>query len=553
MKYSLPLLALAIVDAAPAQTVVPFQGDSHWTSWPTYLSDPGVFGRAVAGQFTPDGALDVALIDGAELVLLSNPDEFFAPSKVATGVADVERLTGAGMAGLDALATVGSSGLRRCWYDAPSASFLSAAIGSPSWTGARLVRSADVNGDGLADLLGLAADGQTVLQLIATSPTSFSAGTSSAALATVRNLLALQWDTDSPLEVALLTDLSVEVRDLDGTLLDDFTAATPGGAFCAIGQAGTAQERLVWITEYAPPAFQYLIALSPGGVADIVDLGALDAFAVVPTDYDLDGDDDILISHKFSYELLWIQNQRTPQSPSGPSFTPVGDRKVFEVANPGPAPQNEAWPVAADLDGDGDDDVAFAIQGDLRFNVYRGEAISQDARRASIVSGVYVPGLLGGNGTLNLVLGAPSTFPAGATHVEVRAWRRASLGVPLDPAPVAVKSFALPAFWPIAASLTLPETSTSFADNYEVHVRLVKRNAAGAVTKCFPSSVGTFGLLLADRNALALDPAAFPAIDVLILQFLEPVQLPFFVCARRLKVPPSSPSGGCWSNVPNFG
>jgi hypothetical protein len=552
MKNPLLLLAMALAGAAPAQTVVPFQGDKHWSSWPASLSDPGPFERAVSGQFTPDGALDVALIDGSELVLLTNPDEFFAASKVATAVADLERLAGAGAAGLDALATVGSSGLKRYWYDASSASFPSAAIGSSAWMGARLVRSADVNADGLADLVGLAADGQTVLQEIATSPTAFSAGPSSAALATVRNLVLLQWDTDSPLEVALLTDLSVEVRELGGTLLDQFAAATPGGTFCAIGQTGTAQERLVWLTEYAPPAFQYLLVLSPGGVSDVVDLGALDAFAVVPTDYDLDGDDDILISHKFSYELLWIENQRTPQAPSGPSFTPIGDRKVFEVVNPGPAPQNEAWPVAADFDGDGDDDVAFANQGELRFNVYRGEAVSQDTRRASVISGIYTPGLLGGNGTLSLVLGAPPAIPAGVTHLEVRAWRQATCGAPLDLGAVAVKSYALPALWPIAASLTLPETSTSFVDNYEVHVRLVKRNSAGAVTKVYPSTVGTFGLLLADRNALAADPAAFPPVDVLLLLLLEPVQLPFFVCARRVKVPPAA-SGGCWSNVPNFG
>jgi hypothetical protein len=73
------------------------------------------------------------------------------------------------------------------------------------------------------------------------------------------------------------------------------------------------------------------------------------------------------------------------------------------------------------------------------------------------------------------------------------------------------------------------------------------------VTKSFPSTVGTFGLLLADRTALALDLASLPAIDVLILLLLEPEKAPYVICSRRIKIPAPAQTTSCWSNVPNFG
>jgi hypothetical protein len=551
---SLPPLALfaatlGLAAPAPSQTAVPFQGEEHASAWPASIDDPGPFRRSVWGQLTAEGVRDVALIDGSQLVLLANADELFAVTLVDSPVDDLDRLAGAGAGGLDALATVGPAGLRRQWYEPATQSLAWAAIETTAWAGAKLVRAADLDGDGLSDLAGIGADGRSVLFQMATgSATAFSAGPGFSAQASVRDLVLLQWDLDLPLEVALLTDLAIEVHDQGGALLDTFTGAIPGGTFCAIGQAGQTRERLAWITEYAPPAYQYLMVLGSAGVTDIVDLGALDAFAVVPTDYDLDGDDDILISHRFSYELLWIKNQRTPQNPSGATFTQAGDRKVFQVPNPGPAPQNAAWPVAADLDGDGDDDVAFANQGAQSFNVYRGEAIDQAAKKARVTAAGYSPG--SGSGTLSLTLAAPSAIPSGATHLEVRAWRRPALGAQIDLMPVDVETFALPLAWPKVVALTLPEVDLDFADNYELHVRFVRKDAQGAVTAVYPPTVGAFGLLAADRSA-RLPTAIGAPIDVVIQEVLEPEQVPWTINFEGMVLPP--PTVPSFALIPNFG
>jgi hypothetical protein len=543
---------LCIGSSASSQTVVPFQGEEHATAWPASIDDPGPFRRAVAGQFTPEKAQDVALIDGVRLALLANPDDFFAVSLVDTPILDLDRLRGAGAGGLDALATVGAAGLRRQWYDPSTQSFAGATIEAAAWAGAKLVRAADLNGDGLSDLIGIASDGQSVLfQLASGSATTFSACAGFSAQANVRDVVALQWDADQPLEVAMLTDLAIEVHEQGGALVNTFAGAVPGGTFCAIGQAGQTKERLVWITEYAPPAFQYLAVLTPAGVSDLVDLGSLDAFAVVPTDYDQDGDEDILISHRYSYELLWIENQRTPQNPNGATFTPAGDQKVFQVPNPGPAPQNAAWPVAADLDGDGDDDVAFANQGSLSFNVYRGEALDQAANKPHVTAAAYVPGLLGAPGTLTLTLAAPSSIPSGATHLEVRAWRRPSYGAQIDLVPVDTESSTVPLLWPKLVGLTLPETDLDFTDNYELQVRFVRKEQ-GAITAAYPSTVGAFGLLAADRTA-RLAAAISSAIDVLIQLALEPEQVPWTMEFRRVELPAPPPVTPSFALIPNFG
>ena len=178
---------------------------------------------------TPDDVPDVAQLDGATLHLLPHADDFFIVNEMASGVDDVCLMPGAGVGGADAVAVVGASGLRRIWYDGAQNQFSSASIDSGAWAGALIVRSGDVNDDGVADLVGIASDEQTVLiQLADSTGTNFSAATGFVADADVRDLLVLPWDTDSVHEIALLTDLAVDVHDADGVQLNSFTARDAG-------------------------------------------------------------------------------------------------------------------------------------------------------------------------------------------------------------------------------------------------------------------------------------------------------------------------------------
>ena len=549
-------LLLTLGTSTQAQKVTLFTGDLHDSSWDTALDSPGTFGRAEAGHLTDDGTLDMVQQDGGDLVLLTNPDAFFAGSSITGGggsIGDMDILPGGGLGGLDAVVTVSPAGLERIWYDAAQAGFVSAVIDSSAWAGAILVRADDFDGDGDTDLIGVGSDEQSILiQLGDGTGSGFTAGTGFSARADVLDLFTLAWDTDSAPELALLTDLAVDVHDADGVLLNTYTGAVPGGAFARLRQAGQGQDRIAWVTEYAPPALQFLAVLTPAGVTDLVDLGALDAFAMVPTDYDLDGDDDLLISHRFSYELLWLENERTPQSPNGPSFPQAGDQKVFAVEDPGPAPENSAWPVAADLDGDGDDDFGFASEASLALTVFRGEAVAEADQRVGIGSADYTVDFQGSDGQLELDLAAPGALPAGATHVEVRVWRQAALGADWDLDPVEVQSLALPGGsgggWPLQVSLTLPETDASFIDTYNVHVRTVELDGAGELVAAGPQTQGSFTLLAFDRGVYDGDQGV-GEVDVTIPVPLEPEQDPTIIKRKRVKVPPPPPN---FNNIPKF-
>ena len=505
------------VPPAFTQAVPAYKGIEHSTAWPASLNDPGRFGRGDAGQFTPGARLDVVQLDGARAVILAEPDLGFAPTALPQPVNDVATLRAGAPTGRDAVALVSAAGLELCWYDDASAGLAFLSVAAGPWAGAGTVRTADIDASGRDDVVGVKPDGVSVLTRLA-GPTwgCFVGGPGFQTQAPVNELVLLQWDADIDLEIAVLTDLGVEVFDLDGTSLRQFSAALPGGALCRIGQQSAARDRLVWITQFAPPAQQLLMTLSPLGVDDLVDLGALDAFAAVPTDYDNDGDDDVLISHRYSYDLLWIENQRSPSSPAGPSFVQdPGQMKVFQVGSTAQvAPENGATPVVADLDGDGDDDVFFAGERTDDVTVFRGEAVCEDDLRAEIVAGVFTIDWVAAHGILDLTITDPVTTLPGATHLQVDLWRQADINAVIDPIAISRQELPMPASWPTQVSVVIPELDAEFDRIYHVQVHVVGLDGGGQTVSSFPASQGSFALKKVDRAALDADEPAGPSFDV---------------------------------------
>ena len=507
----------ALTAALSAQSVPQYQGISHSAPWPASLNASGRFGRADSGNLTPLPYLDVVQLDGSQAMVLSEPDLGFAPAPISQVASDVATLHGGAPTGRDAVALVSSGGLSLHWYDDAQSAMTSQTVVAGAWSGATAVRTGDMNADGVEDVVGVASDGLTILAQLGSSTAGvFSAGPSFQGPAQINELVLLQWDVDSALELAVLTDLGVELFDADGTSLGQFSAALPGGALCSFGQQGTSRERLVWITAYAPPAQQFLMSLSPLGVDDLVDLGSLDAFAIVSTDYDLDGDDDILISHRYSYQLLWIENQRTPSGPSGPSFVQdPGDMLLFEVEAPGlGAAENRAHPVVADFDLDGDDDVFFASERSDDVTVFRGEAVDEDDLRPDAVAGVYTIDYTLLEGNLTLTVAGPTTAGAGATHLQIDLWRQADIASAVEPVAVSRQELPLPSSWPAQVMVVVPEVDAAFDTIYHIQIRIVGLDGAGATVVSYPSFQGSLALKAADRAALDADEPAGPSFDV---------------------------------------
>jgi hypothetical protein len=517
----LPVIALFLgfsAAASPAgfgQSIAPFQGVKHVTDWPTSIGASGSFGRADSGSFTPDLYPDVVQLDGSQPVLLVDIDLGFAPIVIPVSANDVATLSGGHPAGLDAVAVVSAAGLELWWWDSGLSGLVSQSLNTTTWAGAGTVRTADLDADGDQDLYGVAADGITVLTLLAGSGGSYVAGSSFVAPTAVDALEAVLWDADAPRELAVMTALGVEVRELDGTLINTFAAALPGGALCVLGQSGQSQERLAWITDHTGSGCQLLMTLSPLGSGDIIDLGTLGAVAMVPTDYDLDGDDDVLISHRYSYDLLRIENQRSPANPTGPTFIDdPSEMQTFYADTPGAAPQNEAWPVIADLDNDGDDDVAFAGEKYEKYIVFRGEAVLEDDQCVSVTPTEYVVTSPGSHGQLDLTLDAPLTTDPGATDLEIVVRRQASSTSDMDSLAVGLQSVPLPASWPAPISIQIPEGDCAFTAAYHIEIRVVERDAGGAVVAAYPTHISTFSLLGAEVDAFASDEAVGAPRDV---------------------------------------
>jgi hypothetical protein len=472
--------------ALQAQTVSEFDGCQISTPW---APGQGAFGRGVAGQLTPGAVRDAVQLCGTQAWVLLDADPRDAKVQLALDCLDLDVVPAGGIAGLDAVASVGIEGLRLTYFEAAAAGFETIAVAGGPWVGARLVRAIDVDGDGDADLVGVAADKRTLLaQGFLGGALAYASLSAGAAGADVRDLCAVQWDGDVGLELALLTDAGMEVRELDGTLRDAWTSVLPGGAIARLRQSGMATDRIAWITAYSPPALQYLMTLAPGGaVTDLVDLGALDAFSALGGDYDLDGDDDLLVSHHFSNELIWFENERTPAQPLVASFPTLDpDRKLFRVGPPGEgATLNQATPIVADLDGDADLDLLYAAQTSGTLELLRGETLDEEARKPQVLDGLWDPAA----SRLALDLQAPAAGLAGATHLQVNVWRRAGLNQPFEAQPVHHQDVELASGWVAALDLPLPEATAEFARIYSIELRLVCRDAAGTVLEARPPSV----------------------------------------------------------------
>src|SRR5262249_3744953 len=86
--------------------------------------------------------------------------------------------------------------------------------------GAKLVRSADVAGNGRSDLVVVLANGKTVRVLLRATDGTWSSPLPAFTLATaVSEIAALPYDLDTPLELAIQTAGSARVHELDGTFV----------------------------------------------------------------------------------------------------------------------------------------------------------------------------------------------------------------------------------------------------------------------------------------------------------------------------------------------
>lgn len=514
--------------AQSGQAPVPIGQVGGLMPLPVPLQVPGPFRRMRPLQWTPEKVLDAVLLDGDKVTVALSPGYAQSYVPLAGSTLDVAVFPAASPDGLDAIARVGStwSGVRLTWVEGIVP--VSSTVSMPAFAGARLLQVADVNADGFADLVGLAADGRTVQTILTSGHVhgTFASGPGFTALQDVEQFEVLNWSADVGVEVACLGPSGIHFYNLDlGVLVASVRNFLPGRSIAVVRQSGQNLDRLCWVTQVGNSEKIVLIDSDPGDESRVklegpVTLPGVQVAQVRAGDQDQDGDDDLYASLRSSRQLLRIENERSPAQPEGDSFATFhlsyDDLSAqWQQTDPG----NEAWPAIGDFEMDGDLDAFTPIESSQA--LVRVDNALLDAALAAPLTlsmGFRLPVDGADHSTLELFLGEGSQHPPAATHVEAILWLQDDLASPL--ANTAVSYLLQPVgVFPLELIVDLPEVSTSFGDRvYFLELRYVTE-VGGERFRSHPTLVGGISLDPDIITVLASRVGAGPVLS--IVQIVE--------------------------------
>ncbi|MCK6448323.1 MAG: FG-GAP-like repeat-containing protein [Planctomycetes bacterium] len=273
------------------------------------------------------------------------------------------------MSGGDAVAIATATGLELWRVDAGNWALTKTSIANTTIAGAKQLASADVDGDGDDDLVGLTSSGTSAFVAYQASgafgapAATFSIGGLGLALA------ALQWDGSGALEVAVLRTDGLRVFTSSGSTVDSLIAGASASGLLVVLHDGS-RERAAWIDEVGSAAALRVAGRDPSGaviVEPTLSLGSLlHPTGIASYDGNFDGYPDLVITHRFSHLEIVLQHQDTGTTPSASgSYSLSAPFGVWLLPADATDPSasnstSTAWPVAGDLDGDFDIDIGFA-------------------------------------------------------------------------------------------------------------------------------------------------------------------------------------------------
>ena len=428
----LGLAALAATAEDPIPPVlVPHTDSYRFAAKPLGTSPANRFTRTVTGQFNDDPQLDVFVRRrGAQLYV--NSSIWDAALAIPGIIRSLARLEGTSSTGRDELLVTTAAGLRAWTRDSAQGVFVSREIGDDElWGNAQLI-SADLDGLHGDDIVGVTVDGSHAMILLALGEGAFAPEIVFSLPEAPLGLVACDFGLTGSKSIAFLGTTSVYVTNNVGS--PRYTVSAPGSAVAtAIGDG--VGESLVWIQRVGQEdvlrVFDHELVLTQ------TSLGNLDAVGIAAWDHDLDGDDDLAVTHRTSWDLRILTNQ------AGAFGAVAAD--VVVTGPPGAADTNSAWPAIGDLDGDGDDDVFVPVQADEMIFVLLNEAIDHDLRMPRLDEPVlFNHGSYGGTqvfGYLQASAQDAILVPPEATHVELALWRKYDLATPTDEEPAPGFSF----------------------------------------------------------------------------------------------------------------
>lgn len=490
----------------------------------------GAFGKALAADVTGDLQLDAIVLQGTVPVVGYGPAVHEAFVELPVDANDFDVVPRAGGRDADELVVVNDAGVTawRFDYAGGTVPWASTLVRAGAWRDARAVRVADLDGDGQLDLVGLAADGRTLLLL----RSAYGTPVPLPAVDVGEDVLALavcDWEGDGADEVAVVTPSGLAVLRSGGAVVGAAPLALERAFAVAFRQAGYAAERLALLVRSSGASSDSLVVVDATGVEPPLDLGALDAYAASAGDIGRDGDDDLMVAHQSAQTLLELRNQSDGLPPgTAPTFAlgPQASALVPYATSPQPDAGQLGWPCLADFWGDGDDDVLVPFQEGAQLALLQNRVVTLAQHQLRLLRSTFQCDLTQLDCRLDLSFQVPLAGDGGFSEVEVVRYEAADLDA--APWPEAAEAEYVPEPR-VRVELDWTESSSELDRVHYMVARYVQRTFGGKVVAAGPPVAFAF---TADLEAVeALDDVAEGGMKDVLSMFSPPG---FFLDGRVL-------------------
>jgi hypothetical protein len=502
-----PVLCWALI--APvlcAQNPPRFQGEEYRRAWPL-VDDLQLFGRSLAAELTGDGRIDALVAKGDELFLIYGLRLYGvivplqSPTSEPVRVVDFDLVRVAADDSLQVLVLTETS--LECWRYLPEGTWTQQTIESLEWSGAKRVRAADWDGDGLQDVVGVAADERSILRLRQESDGSFLAGPTLTGSVALGEVEVIDPALDGlPLLAAAVAD-GIELIPLDGGPRSRHSVGAAAGAL-----TGLKNGELAWLDAPEPETEQVLHVLQSDGTLEPPMTLGMDLQALAVASGDMDGDllPDVWVSHSYSHEDPLFFHRGVGE----------GSTARFSIYDPDvlllPLIENSweenrdcrAEPLVVDADGDGDLDLAIGVESSDEHLLVINPVV--DASRLTPVFGeIQFSGISAQGYQLDFEL-YPSLVDV-ANEVEITAYCFNPDNGAIGTAAVFEQRYPMPEEGIASLSVVLPESRLSFQDHYYLIASLLQ-TAEEHILQRFPTwisilSSDTEYILSLERNGIA--------------------------------------------------
>ncbi|MFT7664164.1 MAG: hypothetical protein ACI87A_002394 [Planctomycetota bacterium] len=467
---------------------------------------PGAAGKqlglSVVGHFNNDDWLDTIVMVDNQPVILSGRDIYLSFDAPLTSAISMDTFPAGGPDGQDALMFTDGNGLHIGWWDFTAKAFVKNVVDSGAWAGASDVQVSDVDGTGRVDVLGISANRQALLILAASSGSQTPSFTPLSSIQTTTELhgfSVLEWDGVGTPEVALLVDEALEIRELTGELIQQWSGLPTGGWLATMKQGYLPNDRLSWVTPtgvngVTGEPLQMVYTVDMFGIDIPLDTSSTFVTSVKGVDWDSDGDDDIVAGYGISHDVVVLINGRNPIDLTGPSFGALSTSYLLPVGPAATSNLNQvANVVVGDFDNDGDADAAIAVASTGEFRIAT-NVTDVESNNAPVIKNLGYRVISGSpTGELKFTVDQPKGVLPQSVYLQIIQWHQRDLSGASQPVPVAADTFEI-IRWPAEIKIDVQEVGQFFSSIYYLEMRFGESTGVGQPVIYGEASLGGFTL-----------------------------------------------------------